>query len=149
MDDTQDVVAALRALANNGAKSNKTARLRRILPEINALQESGVSHEQILATLNDCGFDLKMGAYSTLLWRVRHGKVNNQPIEVTAVPPKLSTAESVVSAIPGGDFETHLAGEIQQEPGSDLTESRKKREDKAKRYIGADSNPLLKHLQGK
>jgi hypothetical protein len=149
MDDTQDVVAALRALANNGAKANKTARLRRILPEINTLQESGVSHEQILATLNDCGFDLKMGAYSTLLWRVRHGKVKNQPIEVTAAPPKVSATDSVVSAIPGGDFGTPLAGEIQQGPGSDLTESRKKREDKARRYIGADSNPLLKHLQGK
>jgi hypothetical protein len=140
MDDIQEAAAALRALANDGTKvTKKTARLRQLMPEIDALQAAGVSHEAILEALNKTGLDLKMGAYSTMLWRIRHGKSKPQ---ASIAPP----APIVVTDGPTGE------GSNAPEPGpeevSEIVETRRRREERARRFIRSDANPLLKQLEG-
>jgi len=141
MDDTDDAAEALRALANDGTKvTKKTARLRKLMPQIDALQAGGITHEAILEALNKGGLDLKMGAYSTMLWRIRHGKSKPPP---SAAPP----APKAVTEAPKGE------GSNTPEPGqekevSEIIETRQRREARADRFIGTDANPLIKTLRG-
>lgn len=93
MDDTKEVANALQALAKSDATARtKMGRLRQLLPEIEAAQQAGISHEQILATLNERGFNLKMGPYSTMLWRIRHGKTKGNAAVPRPVPPAKAAA---------------------------------------------------------
>jgi hypothetical protein len=138
MDDIQDAAAALRALASDGTKvTKKTARLRQLLPEIDALQAAGISHVHILEALNKNGFDLKMSAYSSMLWRIRHGKSK------TVKPAPAVPIAQVVTDGPVGEGSPEPEANIQVGQ-FDLEESRKRREDKANRFIGTGRNPLIK-----
>lgn len=142
MDDIREAANALRALANDSSKvTKKTARLRQLLPEIDALQAAGVTHEAILEALNKNGFDLKMGAYSTMLWRIR-----NKPKHPTSLAP----ASPVITGEPIGEgSSTPIPGAEMQDEEIDLAESRKRREAKASKFIGTDANPLItKKLKG-
>lgn len=143
MDDIQDAAAALRALANDSAKvTKKTARLRQLLPEIEALQAAGVTHEAILETLNKSGFDLKMSAYSSMLWRIRHGKTKPAPAKPAKAAPATPIAQAVTDG-PTGQGSSPEPVENTQVEEFDLEEARKRREAKANRFIGAAKNPLL------
>ena len=145
MDDIQEAAAALRALASDGTKvTKKAARLRQLLPEIEALQAAGVSHEHILEALNKNGFDLKMSAYSSMLWRIRHGKVKAAPKSVPAVP--IANAEPNVPIGQGSNPEPEANDE--QDTVSEIVETRKRREERADKFIGSNSNPLIKKLKG-
>lgn len=57
---------ALQALALASAARTKAARLRELLPEIEAAQAAGVKHEHIVQTLNAHGFALSMKSYSVM-----------------------------------------------------------------------------------
>lgn len=145
MEDIQDAANALRALANDSTKvTKKTARLRQLLPEIEALQAAGVSHEHILEALNKSGFDLKMSAYSSMLWRIRHGKSKAAP-KIAPVGPSVD-AETIVPIGEGSTPEPEAND--QQETVSEIVETRKRREERADRFIGSDSNSLIKNLKG-
>jgi len=144
MDDIQDAVAALRALANDSSKvTKKAARLRMVLPEIEALQEAGVGHEHILEALNRSGFDLKMSAYSSMLWRVRHGKN-----KIAKPAPARPNAKPVTDGPIGEGSSPEPRANVQVE-NFDLEESRRRREEKADRFIGAARNPLIKKTDRK
>jgi hypothetical protein len=69
--DTPTIAQALLALSRSNAARTKAARLRELLPEIDAAQAAGVKHEHILETLNAHGFDLSKKSYSVMLWRLR------------------------------------------------------------------------------
>jgi hypothetical protein len=62
---------ALQALARSSAARTKAARLRELLPEIEAAQAAGVRHAHILETLNAHGLGLSMKSYSVMLHRLR------------------------------------------------------------------------------
>lgn len=64
MDDAQTALAGREP-------SSKAAKLRAALPEINAALIKGVSHLDILATLNQHGFDMSFTVYQTTLARIR------------------------------------------------------------------------------
>lgn len=134
MDDIDQVATALKALAKDGTRiRSKTARLRLLMPEIEALQKVGVSHEQILDVLNSHGgFDLKMGAYSTILWRIRHAK------NPKTTAKKIGPAENEVRESEG----------VSNEIVSDIIETKQRREEKANRFISDNINPLLTNLKG-
>lgn len=140
MDQIHDAAAALRALANDGSKvTKKMARLRKLMPEIEALQASGVTHEVILEALNNSGFDLKMGAYSTMLWRIRN-KTNGPPKEATK-SPIVDVSESPAKVINSPPLEAGNSDELI----SDALETQQRREAKADKFIGKqNTNPLLK-----
>jgi hypothetical protein len=89
MDDTKKAVDALQALAAGNEHRTKVARLRDLLPQIEAAQAAGVTHEKILETLNQQGLDLKMKAYSVMLWRLRKRQGKEKPalpVPIVAMP---------------------------------------------------------------
>ena len=78
---------ALQALARSSAARTKAARLRELLPEIEAAQAAGVKHVHILEALNAHGFALSMKSYSVMLHRLRYQRTR---------PPAASTAPAAV-----------------------------------------------------
>lgn len=148
MDDTKDVAAALQALVQSDATARtKMGRLRQLLPEIEAAQAAGISHEQILLALNERGFDLKMGPYSTMLWRIR----NSKPKGNAAVPRSVPAARAAAESTPGQEglqSPPRPEAENADEELSDAMETKKRRDEKSRRFITDSGNPLLKKLKG-
>lgn len=148
MNDTKDVAAALQTLIQSDATARtKMGRLRQLLPEIEAAQAAGISHEQILAALNERGFDLKMGPYSTMLWRIRNSKSKRG----AAMPPQVPTAKAAADSTPG---RVDVQPPPRQESDgadtelSDAMETKRRRDEKARRFITDGGNPLLNKLKG-
>lgn len=73
MDHTQpqNIVDALTELSRTNEGKSNTARLREILPVVEATLKSGVTLEKVLLTLNDQGFDLSMTGFKSALHRLR------------------------------------------------------------------------------
>lgn len=148
MDDTKEVAAALQALVQSDATARtKMGRLRQLLPEIEAAQAAGISHEQILVALNERGFDLKMGPYSTMLWRIR----NSKPKGNAALPHSVPVAQATAVSTPGREV-VNSPSPVEA-PGADSESSeamdtKRRREEKARRFITDSGNPLIKNLKG-
>ncbi|WP_157659505.1 hypothetical protein [Burkholderia ubonensis] len=70
MSDT-DLSTQLRALARNPAQRSQTARLRDVLPDVEAAIAAGVRHEHILRTLHNDGFTFTMSGFKQALRRLR------------------------------------------------------------------------------
>jgi hypothetical protein len=80
---------ALNALAGR-EPSSKAAKLRAALPEINAALAADASHIEILAALNQRGFDMSFTVYQTTLSRIRKqpNKGNKHAAKATAPAKK-------------------------------------------------------------
>ncbi|WP_407549672.1 hypothetical protein [Xanthomonas euvesicatoria] len=71
--ENQTPQEALRELASRkDAKRPKRARLRQLLPEIEAAQAAGATNAEIVETLNAQGIDLTLSAFQTALSRIRN-----------------------------------------------------------------------------
>ena len=66
------------------------ARLRELLPDIEAAQAAGVKHQHILDALNAHGFALSMKAYSVMLYRLRQARAKNPEAGLPARAPQFS-----------------------------------------------------------
>ncbi|WP_193373736.1 hypothetical protein [Burkholderia sp. KJ006] len=66
-----DLSAQLRALARNPDQRSQTARLRDVLPDVEAAIAAGVRHEHILNTLHNGGFTFTMSGFKQALRRLR------------------------------------------------------------------------------
>lgn len=72
MDEVKRMADALRVLIASGGSRTKMGFLRQVLPEIEAAQEAGITHEKILNTLNQQGFGVEsQKTYAAMLSRVR------------------------------------------------------------------------------
>ena len=67
----KNIVAALTELSRTNEGKSNTARLREILPVVEATLKSGVTLEKVLLTLNDQGFDLSISGFKSALHRLR------------------------------------------------------------------------------
>lgn len=72
MDEVKRMSDALKALIESGTSRTKMGFLRKVLPEIEAAQEAGITHEKILKTLNEQGFGVdSQKTYAAMLSRIR------------------------------------------------------------------------------
>ncbi len=69
-----DLAADLRRLVSDKAAKSETARLREIFDEIEAVLQSGVRREAVLATLHAKGFKMTMASFKSALQRIRKEK---------------------------------------------------------------------------
>lgn len=154
---------ALRELAaRKDAKRPKRARLRQLLPEIEAAQAAGVSNAEIVETLNAQGIDLTLSAFQTALSRIRNprpsqrrlsaGEATHRPTPAPpsggpagrAEAPRAAAAEPATTGKPEqADLPTHGPD------GLPLT-AKQKRELVADQFVprggSASTNPRLQRL---
>lgn len=74
----------------------KAARLKAALPEIDAALAAGATHKEILAALNERGFDLSFTVYQTTLFRIRKSPKKEKP----RAPATPTTAKETPAAAP-------------------------------------------------
>lgn len=89
---------ALKELIKSIPGKTLAAKLRTVMPEIDARVRSGVQHQEIIETLNEQGFDINLNTFRSYLYRYRK-KVNqgkaekvdctNQNTEVNADTEKM------------------------------------------------------------
>jgi hypothetical protein len=87
MNDTPTAAQALPALSRSSTARTQVARLRELLPEIEAAQAAGVKHQHILEALNAHGFALSMKAYSVMLYRLRQARARTPETGAAAAAP--------------------------------------------------------------
>ena len=97
MNDTLTAAQALLALSRSSTARTQVARLRELLPDIEAAQAAGVRHQHILDALNAHGFALSLKAYSVMLYRLRQARAKT-PQAGTAAAAPLSVARTPVAA---------------------------------------------------
>ena len=97
MNDTLTAAQALLALSRSSTARTQVARLRELLPDIEAAQAAGVRHQHILDALNAHGFALSMKAYSVMLHRLRQARAKNPQAGAAAGTP-LSVARTPATA---------------------------------------------------
>jgi len=108
MNDTPTAAQALLALSRSSTARTQVARLRELLPEIEAAQAAGVKHQYILESLNAHGFALSMKAYSVMLYRLRQARAKNPEASAAAgaskfvaqVPAATTTEKTAQSPSP-------------------------------------------------
>lgn len=69
--EAKSAARALQALSASWTARSKAARLRELLPQIEAAQAAGIKHALILESLNAHGLDLSLKSYSVMLHRLR------------------------------------------------------------------------------
>ncbi|ELA9292957.1 hypothetical protein QUO15_004419 [Vibrio parahaemolyticus] len=71
---------ALKELIKSIPGKTLAAKLRTVMPEIDARVRSGVQHQEIIETLNEQGFDINLNTFRSYLYRYRK-KVNQGKAE--------------------------------------------------------------------
>lgn len=137
MEQQKDPGQALLKLAEETANRSKIGRLRGVYSEIEIAQKAGVSNSKIVETLNDCGFELTLKTFETMLYRIRKGQQKaNKPKQPDLTPEKASTNVDT-SETKAGEPEADLSG---------LTK-KQQRELKADKHMDTGpQNPLLRRL---
>ena len=97
MNDTPTAAQALQALSRSSTARTQVARLRELLPDIEAAQAAGVRHAHILEALNAHGFALSLKAYSVMLYRLRQARAK-KPEAGAATGAPLSVARTPAAA---------------------------------------------------
>ena len=106
MNDTPTAAQALLALSRSSTARTQVARLRELLPNIEAAQAAGVKHQHILESLNAHGFALSLKAYSVMLHRLRQARAKNPQASAAAaasqfaaqVPAPATTTEKTAQS---------------------------------------------------
>jgi len=99
MNDTPTAAQALLALSRSSTARTQVARLRELLPNIEAAQAAGVKHQHILESLNAHGFALSLKAYSVMLYRLRQARTKNPQASAAAAASQF-TAQVPAPATP-------------------------------------------------
>lgn len=86
MDDLKSQLSALTGRTT-------AAKLRALMPEIVAKVEAGVSHDEIIETLNASGFDLKLTTFRSNLYRYRQKQSQDAPALPQTSPPHPSNSD--------------------------------------------------------
>lgn len=77
MENNKELNSRLDALEQRGPRSNsKTERLRQVLDRIEGLLRKGFSQAEVLAVLNEAGFDMTLASFKSTLQRLRKGRAN-------------------------------------------------------------------------
>lgn len=66
-----DLVTALRKLADDAQSKTETARLRAIFDDVESALQSGVKREAMLTVLHSKGFTMTMASFKSALQRIR------------------------------------------------------------------------------
>ena len=100
MNDTPTAAQALLALSRSSTARTQVARLRELLPNIEAAQAAGVKHQHILESLNAHGFALSMKAYSVMLYRLRQARAKSAGASAApGAPPPVAQAPVAAAAV--------------------------------------------------
>lgn len=116
------LVAKLQTLARGEQHRSMTARLREVLPELENTLAAGVRIEAVVKALNECGFEISIGSFKTILYRLRQKRLlqsnirKSQELSKPILPPppaetqleeeqEEETPPAVVSSNPG-DLDT-------------------------------------------
>jgi len=105
MNDTPTAAQALLALSRSSTARTQVARLRELLPNIEAAQAAGVKHQHILESLNAHGFALSLKAYSVMLHRLRQARAKNPQASAAAA------ASQFVAQVPAAATPTEKAAQ--------------------------------------
>jgi hypothetical protein len=62
---------ALRKLVTGTESRTKIARLRGMMPDVEAAKEAGISNKKIVETLNEHGFEITQKTFEMMLYRLR------------------------------------------------------------------------------
>lgn len=124
MNDITTATQALQALSRSSTARTQVARLRELLPEIEAAQAAGVKHAHILETLNAHGFALSMKSYSVMLHRLRQARAKSAaagaPSAVPQAAPQATAAPASsekLSEAPPPPAAAHAPGTGARKPG--------------------------------
>lgn len=101
MNDPTTAAQALQALSRSSTARTQVARLRELLPDIEAAQAAGVKHQHILEALNEHGFTLSMKAYSVMLYRLRQTRAKSAGASVPTGAPQSAAQTPVAPATTG------------------------------------------------
>ena len=74
----EEVGEALRSLAQDDSARSNMARLRDIYETVEDTIAKGVTHERVLATLNEKGFSMTLAGFRSALQRLRAEKEKNK-----------------------------------------------------------------------
>lgn len=101
MSAPKELETALDRLSKDPSAKTKIGRLRQLWPTIQQLNKSGVTHERILQTLRENGFDVTFTHYRQMLCRIRHETPqveSNPPVESDS--PKKEPSSTVPESAP-------------------------------------------------
>lgn len=132
-DDDNERDPAATALAQLGADPRSlsaAARIRRLLPDIEAALERGVRQADILQTLTAQGLKLTIGQFRTELWRARKRARAKDPQE--SPPPAKTPTPKRKSPLPGigaskAERDAYARSVITDEPSNPLLERLKRK----------------------
>lgn len=118
--DTLAIAEGLQRLATDSSKRSKAARLREVLPNVEAASAAGVPQSEIVKVLAASGLELSEKSLGVMLSRIR--KKNN-----LLAKPKASsvTNSSGSSNLPASEPRTEktLTGDKNTPPGSNIGDS--------------------------
>jgi hypothetical protein len=92
---------SLEDLANRKPLS-KAAKLEAALPEIDAALAAKATHKEILAALNERGFDMSFTVYQTTLFRIRNSQKKEKP-RAPATPTPAKETPAATPAAPAAN----------------------------------------------
>lgn len=90
------VTKTLRSLAEGDRSRSETARLRDVLPEIEAALGAGVKRSAILEALQGQGFTMTLKSFESALYRLRKAKPEHKAVKTQpqpAIKPEVSTPQ--------------------------------------------------------
>lgn len=99
MNDPTTAAQALQALSRSSTARTQVARLRELLPDIEAAQAAGVKHQHIVQALNAHGFTLSLKAYSVMLYRLRQARAQSAGASTASEAPQPAAQAPVAPAM--------------------------------------------------
>ena len=112
--EENDVRSRLRALMSDDSRRSATARLRDVFDDVEEALKKGFSLADVLAELNQAGFNLGMPGFKSALQRIRKERAENrsprgrraaststQEAQQPAVPARPAATKSEIKPAPG------------------------------------------------
>lgn len=84
----KEAATALRSLAEGTGNRSEAARLRDLLPDIEATLQAGVKRSAVLEALHAQGFTMTMKGFENTLYRLRKEKTKAAPTPVAEIQQK-------------------------------------------------------------
>lgn len=114
---------ALTRLASDTKGRSETARLKDVLPQIEAALAAGVSRAAVLDTLHGQGFKMNMKSFESALYRLRRRQQGPAPTEKERAVGKengaLAPAETTPETKKVGQFEIKVQKKFTHNPAPD------------------------------
>lgn len=130
---------ALRSLAEGTGNRSEAARLRDLLPDIEATLQAGVKRSAVLEALHAQGFTMTMKGFENTLYRLRKEKTKALPATIVIQQKTQELAAPASKTESPKQEGTHHQQEIEIEPENlDGLTAKQRREIEANKYIPAD-----------